>query len=62
MSVLKKLGFLSAFILPLGVLKGYYLGGLWTFSTVAFVFGLFPCWTGWWVMTRAIPAWMRKLR
>lgn len=42
MKLLKKLGFLSAFLLPLGVVKGYYLGGYWNFSTVLFVYGLFP--------------------
>ncbi|MCY7349989.1 MAG: alkane 1-monooxygenase [Cytophagaceae bacterium] len=42
MKLLKKLGFLSAFLLPLGLLKSYYLGGYWNFSTVLFVYGVFP--------------------
>ncbi len=42
MSFLKKLGFLLALLLPLGVVRGYYQGGFWNYSTVVFVFGFFP--------------------
>lgn len=42
MSPLKKLGFLLALLLPLGVVRGYAQGGLWNYATVVFVFGFFP--------------------
>lgn len=42
MSVYKKIGFFSAFIIPALVIAGYYLGGAWNFSTVVFVFVLIP--------------------
>jgi alkane 1-monooxygenase len=35
---LKKIGFFTAFILPLLVVVGYYLGGWWNFLTLSFVF------------------------
>lgn len=42
MSFLKKIGFFSAFILPILVLAGYYGGGAWNYLTLAFVFVCIP--------------------
>jgi alkane 1-monooxygenase len=40
MNALKKVGFFTAFILPALVIVGFYAGGYWNFSTLAFVFGV----------------------
>ncbi|HET9486139.1 MAG TPA: alkane 1-monooxygenase [Chryseosolibacter sp.] len=37
-----KLGFLTAFIIPLLVIAGYYLGGYWNFTAIAFSFLILP--------------------
>jgi len=37
-----KLGFLSAFLIPLLVVTGFYLGDWWSYSVFAFVFFLIP--------------------
>lgn len=42
MTILKKLGFLAAFILPVLVVMGYQLGGWWNYTTFIFVFGFLP--------------------
>jgi alkane 1-monooxygenase len=42
MSLLKKLGFFSAFILPILVVGGWYAGGYWNFLASAFTFGFIP--------------------
>ncbi len=42
MSIWKKIGFFCAFIIPALVIGGYYLGGVWNFSAVIFVFVLIP--------------------
>ncbi|MCC5945412.1 MAG: alkane 1-monooxygenase [Bernardetiaceae bacterium] len=36
--IIQKIGFFSAFILPLLLVTGFYAGGAWNFLTVAFVF------------------------
>jgi alkane 1-monooxygenase len=38
MNLLKRIGFFTAFILPVVVVLGYYLGGGWNFLAVGFVF------------------------
>lgn len=40
--MLKRIGFLTAFIIPCLVLIGFYLGGAWNFLTIVGVFGLIP--------------------
>ena len=42
MSLLKRIGFLTAFIIPSLVILGFYLGGAWNFMTIIFVFILIP--------------------
>ena len=42
MSFLKKLGFLSIFIIPALIVWGYYMGGAWTFSGFIFAYGMIP--------------------
>lgn len=42
MSLIKRIGFLTAFIIPSLVVVGYYLGGYWNFLTVGFVFLIIP--------------------
>lgn len=42
MNVLKKLGFLTAFILPALTVTGYYLGSAWNFLAVVFALVLLP--------------------
>ena len=42
MKLSKKLGFFSAFSLPLMLLVGYYVGGAGNYLTVFFVFGIIP--------------------
>lgn len=42
MSLLKRIGFLTAFIIPGLVILGFYLGGAWNFMTILFVFVLIP--------------------
>jgi len=42
MSLLKKLGFFAAFIIPALTVSGYYLGGGWNYSAVVFSFILIP--------------------
>ncbi|MCU0390819.1 MAG: alkane 1-monooxygenase [Thermoflexibacter sp.] len=42
MSIYKKIGFFSAFIIPSLVIGGYYMGGIWNFITVIFVFVCIP--------------------
>ena len=42
MSLIKKIGFLTAFIIPGLVVLGFYLGGYWNFSALIFVFVLIP--------------------
>lgn len=42
MSLLKKLGFFTAFIIPALAVTGYYLDGWWNFSALAFAFILIP--------------------
>ncbi len=42
MHILKKIGFYTAFILPLLILVGFYLGEGWNFLTVIFVFAILP--------------------
>ena len=42
MSIFKKLGFFSAFIIPALVMTGSYAGGWWNFSSIIFVFILIP--------------------
>jgi alkane 1-monooxygenase len=43
MNSLKKFGYFCAFLLPLMVVLGYYLGGIWTFSCVFCVYVCVPC-------------------
>jgi alkane 1-monooxygenase len=40
--LLKKIGFLCAFSLPLTVVFGYYMGGGWNYSNIVYVFVLIP--------------------
>jgi alkane 1-monooxygenase len=42
MGALKKIGFFTAFIIPLLVVTGFYLGGYWNFLAVAFAFVIIP--------------------
>lgn len=42
MSLFKKLGFLSIFVLPILIVWGYYMGGWWTFSAFIFGYGIIP--------------------
>ena len=42
MNLLKKLGFFSAFTIPMFVIAGYYLGGWWNFSCIIFTYGMLP--------------------
>lgn len=42
MSFLKKLGFLSIFIIPTLIVWGYFMGGAWTFSAFIFAYGIIP--------------------
>lgn len=42
MSLIKKIGFLTAFIIPLLTVLGFYLGGYWNYLTVVFVFVFIP--------------------
>jgi alkane 1-monooxygenase len=42
MNLLKKLGFFSAFTIPMFVIVGYYLGGWWNFSCIIFTYGMLP--------------------
>jgi alkane 1-monooxygenase len=41
-SLLKKLGFFTAFIIPTLVIAGFYLGGAWNYITIFFSFMLIP--------------------
>ncbi|TAE68678.1 MAG: alkane 1-monooxygenase [Bacteroidetes bacterium] len=42
MKLIKKIGFLGAFIIPILVVLGYYGGGFWTFSAFIFAYTLIP--------------------
>jgi alkane 1-monooxygenase len=42
MTLLKKLGFFCSFLLPCLVVLGYYAGGIWNYSNLAFVFVIIP--------------------
>lgn len=42
MSWIKKIGFLTAFIIPGLTIVGFYLGGYWNFLTITFVFFIIP--------------------
>lgn len=42
MSWVKKIGFLTAFIIPALTILGFYLGGYWNFITILFVFVIIP--------------------
>ena len=42
MSLIKKIGFLTAFIIPLLAILGFYLGGYWNYMAIVFVFLLIP--------------------
>lgn len=42
MSLLKKLGFFAAFIIPALAVTGYYLDGWWNYSAIVFSFILIP--------------------
>jgi len=42
MNALRKLGFFSAFTIPILVIGGYYLGGWWNFSSIIFTYLLLP--------------------
>jgi alkane 1-monooxygenase len=42
MGVLKKIGFFTAFILPILVVSGFYLGGYWNYLTIIFSFIIIP--------------------
>ena len=42
MSWIKRIGFLTAFIIPLLAIFGFYLGGWWNYLTICFVFVLIP--------------------
>ncbi|OEK05324.1 alkane 1-monooxygenase [Roseivirga misakiensis] len=42
MSIIKKIGFLTAFIIPCLVVLGFYLGDYWNFSALIFVFVCIP--------------------
>lgn len=42
MSWIKRIGFLTAFIIPSLTVLGFYLGGWWSYLTVGFVFVLIP--------------------
>ncbi len=42
MSLLRKIGFFSAFIIPALVVAGFYAGGWWNFTALAFVFLFIP--------------------
>jgi alkane 1-monooxygenase len=42
MRIIRKIGFFTAFILPLLVFTGFYLRGWWSYSTLIFVFGVIP--------------------
>lgn len=42
MTLLRKLGFFSAFTLPLLSIGGYYLGGWWNFSSIIFTYLFLP--------------------
>ena len=42
MNVFKKLGFFSAFIIPILVIVGYKMGGGWNYLTVGFTFIIMP--------------------
>lgn len=42
MSWVKRVGFLTAFIIPLLTVVGFYIGGWWNFLTVGFVFVVIP--------------------
>ncbi len=42
MSTLKRIGFFTAFIIPLLAVVGFYLGGGWNYLTVVFVFFFIP--------------------
>ncbi len=42
MSLIKRIGFLTAFIIPSLVIIGFYLGGWWNYLTVGFVFIIIP--------------------
>ena len=42
MSWIKRVGFLTAFIIPALTVLGYYLGGWWNYTTVIFVFLIIP--------------------
>ncbi len=47
MKLYKKLGFLLIYIIPILVIGGYYMGGLWTFSGFVFAYGIVPLWDEW---------------
>ncbi len=47
MSILKKIGFFTAFILPALVIGGFYAGGYWNLLTIGFVFILIPAIDHW---------------
>lgn len=42
MSWIKKLGFLTAFVIPTLTILGFYLGGYWNYLTILFVFIIIP--------------------
>lgn len=42
MSFIKKIGFLTSFIIPLLAILGFYLGGYWNYMAIAFVFVIIP--------------------
>ncbi|MFY0592730.1 alkane 1-monooxygenase [Roseivirga sp.] len=42
MSFIKRIGFLTAFIIPSLTILGYYFGGYWNFSAIVFVFIILP--------------------
>lgn len=42
MSWIKKLGFLTAFVIPSLTIAGFYLGGYWNYLTILFVFIIIP--------------------
>ena len=42
MNILRKLGFFSAFTIPMLVIGGYYLGDWWNFSSIVFTYLLLP--------------------
>ncbi len=41
-TIIRNVGFLTAFIIPLLVISGYYMGGWWNFTALAFSFIILP--------------------